>query len=286
MRKKILVVVPLLTISIAVMLFLKFGFGGEARFVVTNTLSRISSGEINEMKAVDDVGNTKVLLSEFLEYDNVSIDDSLLLVNEEYALPENYEANTVYLEERNVNVNECLEESFTSLSEEIKNRYGETLFISSAFRTKEDQIRIKNEKGDIAQKVGCSEHQTGLAVDVFVQYYSGDGFIRSDTGKFVNEKCGDYGFIIRYPVFAKRKTGISFEPWHLRYVGYPHSKIINESYVSLEEYINHLDYGVYYSYDEYLIVRQNTNKIYIPESFKSAIASFDNTGAVIITFNI
>ena len=46
MRKKILVVVPLLTISIAVMLFLKFGFGGEARFVVTNTLSRISSGEI------------------------------------------------------------------------------------------------------------------------------------------------------------------------------------------------------------------------------------------------
>lgn len=32
-------------------------------------------------------------------------------------------------------------------------------------------------------------------------------------------------------------TGISHEPWHFRYVGYPHSKIMQENGFSLEEYI-------------------------------------------------
>ena len=47
----------------------------------------------------------------------------------------------------------------------------------------------------------------------------------------------DYGFIERYAKGKEAITGISHEPWHFRYVGYPHSKIISENGFSLEEYI-------------------------------------------------
>lgn len=46
----------------------------------------------------------------------------------------------------------------------------------------------------------------------------------------------DYGFIERYAKDKESITGISHEPWHFRYVGYPHSKIITEQVFSLEEY--------------------------------------------------
>ena len=46
----------------------------------------------------------------------------------------------------------------------------------------------------------------------------------------------DYGFIERYAKDKEEITGISHEPWHFRYVGYPHSKIMQENGFSLEEY--------------------------------------------------
>ena len=68
----------------------------------------------------------------------------------------------------------------------------------------------------------------------------------------------------------------------------PHknSKIINESKITLEDYIDFFELGKFYSYKNYLITRQNTENIFIPKSFESAVVSEDNTGAVIITFKI
>lgn len=40
----------------------------------------------------------------------------------------------------------------------------------------------------------------------------------------------------RYGKDKEEITGISHEPWHFRYVGYPHSKIMQENGFSLEEY--------------------------------------------------
>ena len=40
----------------------------------------------------------------------------------------------------------------------------------------------------------------------------------------------------RYAKDKEEITGISHEPWHFRYVGYPHSKIMQENGFSLEEY--------------------------------------------------
>ena len=51
------------------------------------------------------------------------------------------------------------------------------------------------------------------------------------------QKAADYGFIERYPKGREAITGIAHEPWHFRFVGYPHSKIMQNNDLTLEEYI-------------------------------------------------
>ena len=85
-----------------------------------------------------------------------------------------------------------------------------------------------------------SEHQTGLAIDLGLNEKEID-FIRPDfpyvgiCNEF-RKAAPDYGFIERYAKDKEEITGISHEPWHFRYVGYPHSKIMQENGFSLEEY--------------------------------------------------
>ena len=47
-------------------------------------------------------------------------------------------------------------------------------------------------------------------------------------------------------------TGISYEPWHFRYVGLPHSAIMYEHDLVLEEYIEYVS-----GYQEGLLVTVN-----------------------------
>ncbi len=261
-------------------------FKNEIKFITLDYLSRISNCEVGNVETAKLSGTKTVSLDEFLSYENVTVNESLLLVNEKYKIGDNYAPQTVYHEERDVEMNACAKNSFDDLSKALYEKTGETLFISSAYRNYEKQKEIKAEEGDTAQNPGCSEHQTGLALDVFVKNFAGENFIKCESGQFVNKNCGDYGFIIRYPVFGEKKTGISYEPWHLRYVGFPHSKIINESKITFEEYIELLKIGKFYAYENYIITRQNTKNIFVPKNFESAVVSEDNTGAVIITFTL
>lgn len=91
---------------------------------------------------------------------------------------------------------------------------------------------------------GCSEHQTGLAIDLAEKRDDID-FIRPDfpstgiCGRF-RELAIQYGFIERYPAGCEQITCIAHEPWHFRYVGYPHSEIMQERVLTLEEYTDYL----------------------------------------------
>lgn len=85
-----------------------------------------------------------------------------------------------------------------------------------------------------------SEHQTGLAIDLalkkdHIDFICPDFPYEGICNDF-RKKAIDYGFIERYQIGKETITGIGHEPWHFRYVGYPHSKIMNEQGLSLEEY--------------------------------------------------
>ncbi|MGM0839060.1 MAG: D-alanyl-D-alanine carboxypeptidase family protein, partial [Bacillota bacterium] len=91
---------------------------------------------------------------------------------------------------------------------------------------------------------GASEHQTGLAVDVGLfreeTDYISPAFPDEGAGGRFRRAASEFGFIRRYQENKTAITGIADEPWHYRYVGYPHSAIIDRENLCLEEYTDYL----------------------------------------------
>ncbi len=52
-----------------------------------------------------------------------------------------------------------------------------------------------------------------------------------DTPEFewLYAHCADYGFILRYPRGKENVTGVTYEPWHYRYVGKDAAKAIMQA---------------------------------------------------------
>lgn len=93
-------------------------------------------------------------------------------------------------------------------------------------------------------KPGCSEHQSGLAIDLAKRADDID-FLCPDFPD--SGVCGDlrgaasrYGFVQRYASDKETLTGIACEPWHFRFVGYPHAVIMERLNLCLEEYLYYL----------------------------------------------
>ena len=176
-------------------------------------------------------------------------DESLLLVSAEHPLPEDYEATVAEYRDSGVLMHPALHEAYAALSAAVTERYGEKLYIRSAYRSRDKQLEVMAEEGDKAAGADASEHRTGLALDVYVPYYAGAAFTKVPAGQYVNLECWEYGFIIRYPWGKSGVTGIPYEPWHLRYVGAPHAKAIALSGTTLEEYLSSLEPGAVYTLD-------------------------------------
>ncbi len=108
---------------------------------------------------------------------------------------------------------------------------------------------------------GGSEHQTGLAVDISIDGSLTEKFASTKAGKWLAENSYKYGFILRYPKDKTDITGIIFEPWHFRYVGETHAKIMYNQNLCLEEY-----YGKYaplstHFLSEYIFVQLSLEKL-------------------------
>lgn len=117
------------------------------------------------------------------------------------------------------------------------NKEGLTHFIvMSGYRTLAEQQELYNDMGaNYAMKPGYSEHHTGLALDIGSTETTMD---IAPEGAWLASNAWRYGFILRYPADKVAITGIEFEPWHLRFVGLPHSQIMYEQNLALEEYVS------------------------------------------------
>ncbi len=209
--------------------------------------------------------------------------DTLLLINEEHPMPENYEPDLVFYKDTDVKMAEAATEAFHSLAEYIKNKTGEKLYIRDSYRSTEEQEVVYQEQPEVAAIPGSSEHATGLALDVYVAQFAGYGFLKSESGQLVNRDCWNYGFIIRYPQFREEDTKIPYEPWHIRYVGVPHAEIMMKNNMILEEYIESLEIGKFYSSCGYIITRQTGDTVSVPNDLQNVTVSSDNMGNWIVT---
>lgn len=231
----------------------------------------------------------EIATREYSLYDAESMDavrftETLRLVNADDPLPAGYVPDIAQYGDSGVMMNPALHAPYADLSAEISDKFGEKLYIMSAYRSAEEQSEVAAENSSIAAGEGESEHQTGLGLDVYVKGYAGYGFLKTDAGQYVNSHCYENGFIIRYPYYGKSRTGIPFEPWHIRYVGEPHAELIYAGRLTLEEYICGLTEDKFYQYKDYIISRQREgDTVTLPDGFSSAEISPADRDYVIIT---
>ena len=224
-------------------------------------------------------------LDELLAREDVLLSDQLMLVNAAHPLPEGYEPWLI--EYNGAKMYPLMKDHYIALRDSVLEETGIRIYVSSDFRTDEEQAEIlESADAGIAAGVGASEHQTGLALDVYAPHYDGKKLLRSRAGRMVNDVCHEYGFIIRYPKGGEEITGISYEPWHLRYVGAPHARIIAESGITLEEYVDLLTPNVWYTSGEYLISRRTPDSLILPLVWQTCEISPDNTGHYIVTIKL
>lgn len=129
----------------------------------------------------------------------------------------------------------------------------DTIFPISAYRSAEEQAKIWNDsliengldytKSYVA-KPNHSEHQSGLAIDLTTSKDETDiiapEFSTKDIGGDFMIMMAKYGYILRYQKAKEAITHIKAEPWHFRYVGYPHSEIMQINNLCLEEYLEEI----------------------------------------------
>ncbi len=179
----------------------------------------------------------------------IPADPLLILVNNEYHIPAGYEIKLMELS----NGQKIDERIYPDLQQMFDDMRAEDLrpYVREGYRTAKEQKDILIEKiTDRIQEgynpikafklareqvaaVGNSEHQLGLAVDI--NPYSGSPN-EWDVYGWLDKNAWKYGFILRYPDGKTDITGITYEPWHYRYVGKEIAEEIHNKGITLEEY--------------------------------------------------
>jgi D-alanyl-D-alanine carboxypeptidase len=93
------------------------------------------------------------------------------------------------------------------------------------FQVKEQRAQVASKRAEVSAPPGYSEHHTGYAVDI------GDGrvpathlstsFEKTAAYKWLEQNAAKYSFELSFT--PDNFQGISYEPWHWRYVGDTHS---------------------------------------------------------------
>lgn len=211
---------------------------------------------------------TNELISKYIKHNietkNNDI-DNLLLVNRYNPLPSNFKAkNLVELSSSKIKLssskailNNVVRDALYGMLDAAKKDNITGYVSNSTVRSIEVQnylyqnrlnINKKNKVKDPERetlkrvaKPGISEHHTGLSMDILsTNGNSATTFGKTEQSKWLNENCYKYGFIIRYPKDKQEITETMYEPWHIRYVGLPHSMIMKKENMCFEEYINYL----------------------------------------------
>ena len=178
-----------------------------------------------------------------------NLNTNIILVNKYYNLKENYVPDNL----ENISTRYALNNM--KLVSEAKNAFEEMakaaekeklkIIAMSTYRSYNYQVNLYNkyaksdgkEKADTySGRAGHSEHQTGLAADVYNGKTNYTNFESTKEFDWMQEHAHEYGFILRFPKDKEDETGYIYESWHYRYVGKEIAKYIHEHKISYEEY--------------------------------------------------
>lgn len=163
---------------------------------------------------------------------------------DENYVPENLEKISNQYALNNMQLVSYAKEAFEEMAKDAK-KDNMSIIAMSTYRSYEYQVNLYNnyakadgkEKADTySGRPGYSEHQTGLAVDVYNGKESYTNFEVTEEFKWMQENAYKYGFILRFPKDKTKETGYEYESWHYRYVGREIAEYINKNKISYEEY--------------------------------------------------
>lgn len=119
----------------------------------------------------------------------------------------------------------------------IKDGYHTYAYQAQMFAAKVKQYGSLAEAKKWNALPGQSEHESGLAIDLYDGKTWGTGVAATATGKWLWANAYKYGFILRYPPNKQAITGYPYEAWHYRYIGAQASAFGANSTLTLEEYL-------------------------------------------------
>lgn len=215
--------------------------------------------DILESDALAMYGNSEGVTDEHGDSELSVTDWNLILVNKLHPVPDDYEFTLGTIKgsmQCDVRIIEDLRLMLQAAKED-----GINLLVCSPHRNLDRQVMLFNRKINyymskgysymnaymIASKVvtipGTSEHQIGLALDIYSDSYNqlDAGFGETPAGIWLKEHAKEYGFILRYPEGKENITGIEYEPWHYRYVGRQAAPAIMDNNLTLEEFVQQLE---------------------------------------------
>lgn len=207
----------------------------------------VSVAEAEEVNSSIDRERGKKLLRENPEL--------LILVNKDNPLPEGYKAELRSISNGRLKASKEICDALTELLKDGGDA-GYSFWIASAYRSKEKQQQLVNEDVNVfmnqgmgyqealaethkeVMPPGCSEHETGLAVDILASDNLNMDISqeKSRGNQWLRENCAKYGFILRYPKGKENITKVNYEPWHFRYVGKEAAEFIMDNNLTLEEF--------------------------------------------------
>ena len=190
----------------------------------------------------------------------VEEDWRLMLVNPDHLLPDDFTvelAMTSYGYEVDARIVEPLTAMIEAAAAD-----GVTLLPCYGYRTREQSAQLFEKQvsrqlaAGLSQEAaveeakkwvappGTSDHHTGLALDIVTPEHQvlNHAFAGTPAARWMAGHSTEYGFVIRFPEDKQEITGITYEPWHLRYVGEEHARVMREQNLCLEEYWEQL-YG-------------------------------------------
>ncbi|WP_241153387.1 M15 family metallopeptidase [Enterococcus mediterraneensis] len=260
MKKAGKVVVILAVLGGIIFASIKYGEAQEP-YAEKTTVSKEKTAQKEAVKT------QAVKQSAFADLPDVSVNDwQLVLVSPDHHIKKEVSADQLVTINGGQQIDRRIEGAYNDLVSSAK-KAGINLRLISAFRSVSDQEAVfsariaqlmsqnnlseadaKKKAMETMTEPGFSEHHTGLAIDVVDEQWLAsnpnmildESYSKKPGAKWLQANAYKYGFIVRYPDGKEDITKITYEPWHLRYVGKESAAYIEKHHITLEEYIQRL----------------------------------------------
>lgn len=210
-------------------------------------IEKNSDKNISDVIAIVNVGADKEWYEEIVETDMTK--DTAILVNKFHTInnyaPEDLENISIQYAYSGHTIRKEVNEAYLDMATQAK-KDGIQLIVSSSYRSYDKQESIYKDfyysKGETyadayAARSGHSEHQTGLALDIFTPNGTTTStFEETEAYNWLITNAHKYGFILRYPKDKTYITGYEYESWHFRYLGKDLATKVYKEGITYDEY--------------------------------------------------